>query len=175
MRFCYIMRGVPGSGKSSSAHNIAMNYMNSAICNFWIYKYVVENNTLIAKYFGIRNNIPGESNILSAIHSTDEYFMEGNKYNFNADSLYYNHKRNFLSFCNSIDKGIQIVICDNTNIKRNDWIKYAKYAKENNYIISVVEMPNPIPEVAAQRNQHGVGVDTINKMISSRSPFDGNL
>ncbi|MBI3632964.1 MAG: ATP-binding protein [Candidatus Vogelbacteria bacterium] len=140
-KYCYIMQGVPGSGKSTVAKQLAGNH-------------------------GYR----------SAIHSTDEYFMENGVYRFDSTKLSENHRKNLEAFKKSLKELPEppfytaIVVCDNTNIKRKDRQPYIDAAVAEGYIVAIVTMPHPSPEVAAARNKHGVPVEVIKRMIANWEP-----
>ncbi|RTI86054.1 hypothetical protein C3I04_02780 [Campylobacter jejuni] len=50
------------------------------------------------------------------VHSTDEFFMVGDKYVFDIAKLNDYHKENLENFKESLIMGIKIVVCDNTNL-----------------------------------------------------------
>jgi len=164
MKLCFIMGGVPGSGKSSAARAIAQsnwmaseNSMQSYHGVFWTEKSV--------QYFGYVYD--GEvQEICAAIHSTDEYFMKDGVYKFNPKQLGIFHNANYKAFRQSLMDEIPIVICDNTNTQRKEWGKYAREAEQQGYIVAHVTLPHPKPQVAAKRNTHGVPVEAIRRMIN---------
>jgi tRNA uridine 5-carbamoylmethylation protein Kti12 len=136
-KIVYIMRGVPGSGKSTAAKEIAH---------------------------------PD-----GAIHSTDTKFLdEKNVYRFDGSMLEAYHKKNFEEFCESLKGGKPIVVLDNTNIKewhyKSETKNYVKAAKENGYIVRIVEMPFPKPEDAEKWNTHGVSKEIIKRLIKQFEP-----
>lgn len=147
----FIMRGVPGSGKSTAAKWLADP---SGIYESWIEDSVT--------YYGSKGE---EIYIHSAIHSTDEYFMVGGEYKFNASKIGINHNKNYKAFRDSIDSELPVVIVDNTNTTRSEWSKYEEYAKSSGYWVSYHVMPHPSLDEASERNQHNVPKDVINKMI----------
>ena len=51
-----------------------------------------------------------------ANHSTDDFFMEDNRYCFKAAKLHNYHLCNLMLFERSLRNNIDVVICDNTNI-----------------------------------------------------------
>lgn len=127
MKIAYIMRGVPGSGKST-----------------------------IAKMLANGNGV---------IHSTDDYFYVDGEYCFNPFQLSENHDRNFQAFCRSLDEGVPIVICDNTNVRRCDFEGYVNSAIQAGYLVAFVIMSHPKAEVASERTAHKVPVVVIQRMI----------
>lgn len=135
-KIVYIMRGVPGSGKSTVAKEIAH---------------------------------PD-----GVIHSTDTKFIENGRYRFNGSMLEKYHKENFEEFCESLKEGKPIVILDNTNIKewhyKGETKNYVEAAKENGYVVRIVEMPFPNPDDAEKWNAHGVSKEIIERLIKQFEP-----
>lgn len=133
-----IMIGVPGSGKSTKAGQLLRE----------------------------RLEVPGTSGV---IHSTDSYFVDASGvYNFDVKKLGYFHTLNVKAYEASIDKGIDLVICDNTNVRARDRKPYIEYAKKKGYsvVIEVVgnfETKDDLKLYAA-RNTHGVPYASIEKM-----------
>jgi tRNA uridine 5-carbamoylmethylation protein Kti12 len=146
-----IMRGIPGSGKSTLAKTIASGF-GLVQGNF-----VTENNVT---YFV---NLNGTK--ISAIHLTDEYFMKNGVYSWNQYDIYKNHNANFDAFCKSMDNGIPVVICDNTNSMKKEFNSYKVAAKDRHYNVSFCELPHPSLQDAVNRNTHNVPSDVIDKMI----------
>lgn len=124
----YILRGIPGSGKSSLAAHLA-----------------------------------GEAGI---VHSTDHYFYVDGKYCFDSSLLPRNHEKNFMAFCESLRKGVSVIVCDNTNIKRSHFTRYVVAAEAAGYQVDIVAIPHPDPEIAAARNKHGAPIERIRQMIA---------
>ena len=128
MKIAYIMRGVPGSGKSTVAKILASE--------------------------------------IGRIHSTDDLFIVDGEYRFDLERLPENHEHNFKMFCNSLNEGIPIVICDNTNTKRWEFERYVHAATQADYFVAFVLLPHSEPELASQRSIHKVPVETIRQMIT---------
>ncbi len=127
MKIVYIMRGVPGSGKSTVAHELI-------------------------KDGGV-------------VHSTDDYRYIDGKYHFDPTKSQECHDLNYQAFCSSLEQGVSVVICDNTNIKRWHFKRYIEAAEKAGYLVAVVTMPHPDPQVATQRTIHDVPAPAIEIMI----------
>ena len=139
-----LMRGLPGSQKSTKA------------------------NEIIKKYGGV-------------IHSTDDILLEygdgdyGKAFGMkikNKPVLGIAHRKNFYRAVKSMKDGISPVIIDNTNIKRRDFKNYIKEALKMGYSDSNIEIidigTNGFTlEELANRNTHGVPLETITKMYNS--------
>lgn len=139
MNFCFIMRGIPGSGKSTVAEKILRSSLGDG---------------------------PGGFLIRGRIHSTDSYFYnEYSEYKFDPSRLGEFHAANLQAFKESLAKGLPVVICDNTNTQRWEYQKYLDAAEEAGYIVSIVTLPHPPVEVAAERNSHGVPAEVIQRML----------
>lgn len=104
------------------------------------------------------------------IHSTDDYSMEGGRYNRDASLLGKYHHWNLIAFSESLDQGLPVVICDNTNSHRWEFQPYIDAAVKRGYRVEIVTMPHPNPEIAAKRNIHNVPADAIRAMIQKWEP-----
>ncbi|MDO8520801.1 MAG: AAA family ATPase [bacterium] len=126
--YAFIMRGVPGSGKSSVAKKLA-----------------------------------GRKGV---VHSADKYRYKRGKYHFDHAETFAIYEKNFKDFCKSLAKKISVVICDNTNVLKADFLRYVVAAEQAGYYVAVVTLPHPDPVVASKRNQHRVPVAVIQKKIN---------
>jgi hypothetical protein len=99
------------------------------------------------------------------IHSTDDFFYVDGEYRFDPGKLREYHDRNYEAFCRSLNNGVPIVICDNTNTRRWHFERYAEAANRAGYLVAFVIMPHPQAQVAAQRTIHMVPVVAIQRMI----------
>jgi len=155
----YIFRGVPGSGKSTAAHAVA-NHMG-----------LLTDQTITGGVIYYSSN---DGDLVSAIHSTDTFFLnkEG-EYQFNPRQLGLFHGLNFKKFKQSLSENVPIVICDNTNTTRREYIKYLEAARRVGYITSIVTLPIPSIELCVARNSHGVPEEAIIKMIKRWEPYSG--
>lgn len=137
-----IMRGLPGSGKS-----------------YWVGQYLQSLGIKIAlkvKQYGL--------------FSTDSYFYQQDKYVFNAQKLPEYHQRNLAGFIQALANGEPLVICDNTNINKWEYIAYETAAKALGYQVKIVVVGDPKSiahqQVCSQRNQHNVSIEKIRTMAS---------
>ena len=124
-----------------------------------------------------KNSIP------YAIHSTDDYFMVGNRYIFDIKKLNKYHQKNLDEFKKSLQKGIEVVICDNTNIAPWQSEPYTNEARKRGYQILCITLdPRDIKEhVKSQQitpqkpDAHGVSEDILRRMIEEYKRFDDLL
>ena len=100
-----------------------------------------------------------------AIHSTDDFFYVEGEYRFNPEFLREYHDRNYAAFCLSLSNGVPVIVLDNTNTRRWHFERYVEAAKQAGYLVALVVLPHPRPEVAAQRTIHQVPTLTIQRMI----------
>ena len=124
-----------------------------------------------------------QKNIDVAIHSTDEYFMVGNKYMFDISKLNSYHQKNLLEFKKSIDNNIEVIICDNTNIAPWQTEVYTQLAREYQYQILIITLnPRELEKhVESQKvtkekpDAHGVEEDILKIMIHEYEIYDDLL
>lgn len=100
------------------------------------------------------------------IHSTDNYFVGADgEYRFNPEELSYNHGLNLTAFEQSCEDGVDVVICDNTNLRHVHRWPYIKAALDNGYEVELIEVGDLSPESlrkCASRNVHGLNQGMIN-------------
>jgi tRNA uridine 5-carbamoylmethylation protein Kti12 len=155
-RFAYIMRGIPGSGKSTTAYAIAsQNGKLSPVLHDSVLKFY------------------DDGKLYAVIHSTDSHFLSDGQYKFVPFKLGHYHQLNFQKFEASCDAETPIVICDNTNTTIKEFSKYLESARRRGYITAVIEMPHPSVEVAVERNLHSVPEEAIQKMLNRWEPYTG--
>ena len=150
----YIMRGLPGSGKSTKAKEIYDSYS------------FVPNVT--------RHGPNGESEGIKRIHicSTDSYFIRNGIYKFDAAKLGLYHEQNLHDVINWMDLGDDVIV-DNTNIRRQDFQKYITAANQHSYEVIEIVIGEFTPDACAiyhARNKHGVPLSSILRMASKWEP-----
>ena len=98
-------------------------------------------------------------------HTTDTFFVINGNYIFRPEKLGIYHKANLNAFIESLNFGIDIVICANTNTTPKEYRKYVNEAKEAGYsTVSIVFIPDQT-EVHFARNTHGVPKFVVAKMV----------
>ena len=98
------------------------------------------------------------------VHSTDDLCMVDGKYCFDFKLAGERHRKNLKNFTESLKEGIEIVFCDNTNIKARDYNKYVSAAKQYDYnYVAIVFYPDSI-EKHLERNTHGLPEETLINM-----------
>ncbi len=163
MKKCVILKGLPGSGKSTMAAWLSEIYVKSIIKEFGSPKSWIEN---CVQYYG-SEKVEGwhdKDPKYVAIHSTDQYLYENGEYKWTPAKMGPSHSKNYEAFRKSIDDGIDLVIVDNTNTTRKEYTKYQNYAEKNGYWVSFIVMPHPTIDEAVRRNTHNVPADVIKKM-----------
>ena len=124
-----------------------------------------------------------KSKLSVSIHSTDEYFMVGNRYVFDIEKLGQYHKYNLKEFKTSLQNGIDVVICDNTNIAPWQTEPYTKLARIYDYQIILITL-NPrelekhvdSQKITPQKpDAHGVEEAILKRMIEEYHQFDDLL
>ena len=112
---------------------------------------------------------------VGTIHSTDDYFMVKGEYKFNPAKLGEYHGKNWTAFANDCEEGIDVVICDNTNIIPEHCTAYVDVAKKNGYrVIQLFFEPSTLENHLA-RNAHGVPKEGIERMIKGLQSNRGSI
>jgi predicted kinase len=132
--------GLPGSGKSTFAHNLRKEII------------ALDNGTRVK------------------ICSTDDFFMHDEEYRFNPQKLTENHALNYQTFALAVADGIDVIVIDNTNLRASHREIYIRLARACGYEIEtpvIGEFTKEACEVYAARNVHGVPLVGIQRMASS--------
>ncbi len=128
MKTAYIIRGIPGSGKSAVSKQIA----GSA----------------------------------GRIVSADHYFEKDGQYRFVREDLGKAHFKCRVAFTEAIDDEVEVIVVDNTNIKKADYEFYVDYATNRGYAVVTVVVEQMDPQVCFARNTHAVPLEAIQRMAS---------
>lgn len=118
-----------------------------------------------------------------SIHSTDEYFMVDGRYVFEIEKLGTYHAKNLTEFEKSLENGVDVAICDNTNIAPWQSEPYATLARKHGYQIIIITLdPRELhkhvesQKVTPQKpDAHGVGKEVLEQMIAEYHHFDDLL
>lgn len=111
--------------------------------------------------------------VSNSVHSTDEFFMVGNRYVFDKNVLGENHLSNLNNFINDLKNGVNVVICDNTNLLPWQAEPYTKAAREYDYKIIIINfLPRELEKhIAAQQitdakpDAHNLPEEVINQFM----------
>lgn len=126
------------------------------------------------KSYYIQQCLSGLSKANYRIHSTDSFFIESGKYQFDENKLDEYHKQNLLAFERSLVEQLPLVICDNTNVKLWQIKPYTEAALKMGYLVSVksiglvstlIEQPDVL-SLYQLRNQHQVKQEIYLNMLS---------
>jgi hypothetical protein len=181
LNYAYIMRGIPGSGKSTVARRIARtasqvdDFKNDIMLQRiedGVHYFSVAPLDEGWEYMPIQDHIKN-GYVEATIHSTDNFFLVDGEYRFDPRQLGKNHQKNMNAFRKSIELGIGTVICDNTNTTIWEFKKYLTEARRAGYVSSVITLPHPPIDVAVERNTHDVPRDAIEKMLRRWEPWAG--
>lgn len=142
----FIVRGLPGSGKSSIADHLAG-----------------ENHT---------NQFDGSYRVrigsAGVVFTTDAYFYQdwehAENYVYDPALIGKYHGMNKSAVKKYMQSEFPILIVDNTNTTEWEVKPYYQLAKEFGYKVVVVEVPHTSVDDCAERNSHGVPVETLKKM-----------
>lgn len=172
-----IMRGIPGSGKSTRANQLLQELGANpdghifSTDNFWIPK-------------TRESRRQGQS--VNDIEEIAEY-----KANFDTNKLALAHRRNLDEFKRAVDNGVTPLILDNTNVKAFESRAYAEYAEKAEYTIKVEEPTSDwwkeyspllkdkkanekeldkFAHILFEKNKHGVPLQVIKNMIQKWQP-----
>lgn len=146
-RTLILMRGIPGSGKSTIARSLA-GVVNEEIIKDGRHRY---------QY--------GTTGSMGAVLSTDFYFMDSGEYRFDPSKLGDYHGQNQACCEDLMVDGEPVIVIDNTNTQIWEMEPYVNLATEYGYKVVVVEIPHPPIDVAMARNSHGVPREALERMV----------
>lgn len=109
----------------------------------------------------------------SIICSADDYFISRTgEYIFNRDKIGTAHKRCQQKVQNLISFGSPLIIVDNTNTTIKEMNPYVEMASEAGYDVQLIRIVHESVEKCAERNIHGVPLETIQNMNSRLVDID---
>ena len=144
----YILRGIPGSGKSSYVRDMVK----------------------AGKFDTDQVHVASTDDYFMKLEPENPHVDGGRKrrvYRFDPTLLPRAHADCMRGFLNVLNLGVEIVVVDNTNIHRWEYQNYELSARLAGYEVHIVEvMPLTVDElrVCAKRNTHGVPVDVVARM-----------
>lgn len=137
MKQVFILRGLPGSGKSHYAQRLVDDLLAGKSSDY-------------------------------LICATDDYFYHQGEYQFDIQKLNQYHNLNLARFIKALAEQISLVIVDNTNIRKWEFIAYVEAANALGYQVKEVVVgeikDKAMQHLYAQRNRHNVALRTIAKM-----------
>ncbi|QQX82079.1 AAA family ATPase [Shewanella sp. KX20019] len=149
LRVAIIMRGLPGSGKS-----------------YWV-SHFIDSKAKQSELNGTTASV--------GVFSTDQYFFKNGTYQFNAKLLSKYHQMNLSAFIEAMADNVPFVICDNTNMALWEYQPYQAAALALGYEIRIQQIGVPIDvehqRLCAQRNSHGVPLNSIKRMAALFEPL----
>lgn len=117
----------------------------------------------------IKQKLSQKYGLETIICSTDDFFYKNGKYIFDRDKLREYHLKNQERFQKALDKKVDVVICDNTNIEPWEAEPYYYMAKVNNYKVILIDFePRELKShIKAQSNsgyEHNIPQDILENM-----------
>jgi predicted kinase len=115
----------------------------------------------------------------ASVCSADHHFYgEDGEYNFKPWELPMAHQECYYNFVNLLFAEEELVIVDNTNMCRWEYMNYALLAQKMEYKVKIVCMSAGLHDdtsikTLAKRNKHGVDIETIGKMKARYEPEYG--
>lgn len=97
---------------------------------------------------------------LAKVVSADHYFVNDGKYSFDASKLPEAHGSCLKQFIQALEGFHDTVVVDNTNTTVAEIAPYYSVAQAYSYAVEIITIVVD-PVVAATRNVHGVGYDTV--------------
>jgi predicted kinase len=112
----------------------------------------------------------------SVVYSADDFFMVDGKYNWDISLLSEAHQHCFNSFLYAIKNKVEKIVVANTFTRKYEYVNYILVAQMFGYEVKVVDFIVKDIEtikVLAERNQHGVPLETIFSQVARFELHDG--
>lgn len=124
-----------------------------------------------------------EKGLSVGIHSTDNFFMQGDRYVFNIEKLNDYHAQNLSNFIKDLEKGVDVVICDNMNLLPWQSQPYTNAARKYNYRVLFLNFyprelekhlvaQTPTPE---KPDAHGLSKELLERFIKNFNDYNDLL
>lgn len=117
------------------------------------------------------------------VHSTDDFFMRDGRYVFEIDKLHAYHAQNLANFTADLERGTDVVICDNMNLLPWQTQPYTDAARKYHYRILFLDfLPRELEKhLAAQvvtpekPDAHGLSRELLERFIRNFNDYDDLL
>ena len=136
IKFVFIARGIPGSGKTTFA-KLLYNTYSMMLPDFTVYHAI-----------------------------DDLHTDESGEFLWDEDLEEERYNKLFSDFKESCDTNKAFIIVDAMNLQKKDYMPYVKYAEMAGYSVTTVVPPQPSAKEAAKRNKHFVTKEQIEEMIT---------
>ena len=143
-KICYILRGLPGTGKSLLSQQLQMGWGNAKSFS-------------TDDYFMVRGEYQFDPSKLGEYHQKNLNAADDYMKRFKARS--------------SVPSGSEIspiCIIDNTNTQHWEYEKYIQSAENNGFMVQIISIDWDAKDIPlyAERNSHGVPVEAIYRMAA---------
>jgi predicted kinase len=102
----------------------------------------------------------------ATVASADHYFERKGKYEFNKFLLGKAHNECQKTFSSAIERGDELIVLDNTNVKVRDFKPYVEEAKAAGYEVEIVRLDCDVTKATA-RGVHAVPGSAVERMAES--------
>lgn len=171
MKKVIVMSGVSGSGKTTHAHHLMQNYLDSIGIN-------PRTHEEYHKYLDPNS----DSNHLAKVSADDYFIGEDGVYKFDPTKIGLAHDKCFYNYIEALQFKIEFVVVDNTNCSNEEIAPYMLGASAFGYEAEIITLA-PILDIdlvdisygereryilkCAERNSHGATYEVIMKQFNA--------